>query len=108
MHGCEPSQVFGAAEVEREIPSIKANKAVWFEYWDEDHSQSLEKDELVRALVHTFRLGRDLEKLTTLRDMIDNAIWPMFDADNSGSIEMEEFTNADGVGDTIIATMDFF
>ena len=40
-------------------------------------------------------------------ETIDQAIWPMFDEDNSGSIEIDEFINPDGVGDMIIATMDY-
>eukprot|EP00658_Telonema_sp_P-2_P047664 TRINITY_DN3626_c0_g1_i2.p1 TRINITY_DN3626_c0_g1~~TRINITY_DN3626_c0_g1_i2.p1 ORF type:complete len:262 (-),score=63.01 TRINITY_DN3626_c0_g1_i2:368-1153(-) len=90
----------------RAIPSIRDKKAEWFAFWDEDHSQSLEKEEIVRALVHTFQLGKDYVKLQSLKGTID-AIWPMFDADGSGSIEMCEFLGAEGLANTIIATMDF-
>ena len=42
-----------------------------------------------------------------MRGTID-AMWPIFDTDNSGSIEMDEFVHPDGLANTIIATMDFF
>ena len=34
-------------------------------------------------------------------------IFPLFDTDNSGSIEMNEFICSDGLADTIIATIDY-
>ena len=85
---------------------MQSEKEGWFRYWDDDHSASLEKEELLRALVHTFKLGKDYERLQTIRSTLD-AIWPMFDTDGSGSIEMEEFLGADGLANTIVATIDF-
>ena len=59
---------------------LQERKREWFGYWDEDHSESLEKDELVRALVHTFGLGKDYDKLSALRGTLD-AMWCIFDED---------------------------
>jgi len=33
------------------------------------------------------------------------AIWPIFDADNSMSIDRQEFLQPDGLADTVIANM---
>ena len=44
-------------------PSIARAPNEWFEYWDEDGSGELEKEEVVRALVKTFGLGADMPSL---------------------------------------------
>merc|ERR1712046_241061 len=98
-------KVFIDAGVKPEIPPIKADKAAWFEFWDEDGSKSLEKEELLRALVHTFRLEQDYGRVRTMRECIDN-MWCLFDDDGSGSIEMDEFISPDSLANCIIATMD--
>jgi len=36
------------------------------EYFDEDHSGTLEKGEVIRALIKTFRLSSDLSKVRPL------------------------------------------
>jgi len=43
----------------------------------------MEKEELVRSLIHTFNLGKDYDKLSAVRGTID-AMWPIFDTDGSG------------------------
>ena len=35
------------------------------EYFDEDHSGTLEKGEVIRALIKTFRLSSDLSKVSS-------------------------------------------
>ena len=58
-----------------------------------------------RALVKTFRMASDQGKVQQMRGTID-AVWPIFDDDNSGVIEREEFLKPnDGLADTIIATL---
>ena len=37
------------------------------EYFDEDHSGTLEKGEVIRALIKTFRLSSDLSKVRNPR-----------------------------------------
>ena len=39
-----------------------------------------------------------------IRSVLDN-IWPIFDNDNSGTIEYNEFIKSDNLADTIIATV---
>ena len=41
------------------IPSIEADKGAWYDYWDEDRSGTLEKEEVVRALLKTLKLTQD-------------------------------------------------
>jgi len=100
-------EVFAATGAGAAIPSIRSSKEAWFQYWDEDNSLSLEKEELVRALVHTFELGQHYDRLQAMRETID-MMWPMFDTDGSGSIEMDEFVaEPDGLANTIIANLAF-
>ena len=85
-------------------PDIARLPREWFHYWDEDGSQSLEKDELIRALIKTFRFTQGPELLRDLSDTV-NAIWPIFDTDGNGCIDMEEFIMNDGLRDTILASL---
>ena len=65
---------------------------------------ALEKDELVRALIKTFRMSYGPILAREIADALD-AVWPFFDTDGSGSIEMDEFVSRDGLCDTILASM---
>ncbi|KAI9016678.1 hypothetical protein DFJ74DRAFT_239175 [Hyaloraphidium curvatum] len=81
------------------------NLRAWFEYWDEDGSQELDKEEVVRALIKTFRLSTDLARVRETREMVDN-IWGLFDHDGSGDVDINEFLQPDeGLGDTILANL---
>jgi hypothetical protein len=76
---------------------------VRFEYFDEDASGTLEKGEVIRALIKTFRLSSDLRKVEEMRSVVE-AVWGMFDPDGSDSIDSGEFLARDGLADTIVAT----
>ena len=88
-----------------DIPDIMRDKEAWYRYWDEDNSNALDKEEVVRALLKTFRMTNDQQRVLMMRNTID-AIWGIFDDDESGVIEREEFLKPnDGLADTIIATL---
>lgn len=91
-----------------EPPGI-ANKAAWFDFWDShaaggNGSGTLDKEEVVRGLLKTLKLTTDAARVTQMRGTID-ATWCVFDTDGSGVIERGEFLQADGLADTIIATL---
>jgi len=110
------------------IPDMARDKLGWYNYWDEDNSGSLEKEEVVRALAKTLGLphaARALDshepsrnllgipvglstspaRVQQMRSTVD-AIWAVFDADGSQSIERDEFLRpGEGLADTIVATM---
>jgi hypothetical protein len=65
---------------------------------------SLEKDEIVRALIKTFRMTYGAILAREIAETLD-AIWVIFDHDGSGSIEMDEFISRDGLCDTILASL---
>jgi Ca2+-binding EF-hand superfamily protein len=81
-------------------PELRRGRRAWFNYWDEDHSGCLSKDEVARALVKTFKIY-DVRPATVL-ECVEN-IWPLFDLDGSGSIDIEEFCTEDNLADTILA-----
>jgi len=84
-------------------PSIARAPNEWFEYWDEDDSGELEKEEVVRALIKTFGLGQDMPSLRNIRAIVD-AVWCVFDPDGSGAVDRREFLMRDGLADTIVAS----
>ena len=93
---------YSKTEPDLQPPSIKANNIEWFHFWDQNNSNSLEKSEIIRALIKTFRL--DGRETTNIADIIDN-IWVLFDTDGSGSIEIDEFVAPDNLADTILAQL---
>jgi len=86
----------------RLIPDIKINKREWFLYFDEDRNGSLSQEEILRAFIQTFHLSENFYYLLTMREVLAN-IWPIFDDDCSGEIDINEFIRTNGLGDTIIA-----
>ena len=69
-----------------------------------DGNGVLDREEVVRALVKTLRLSTDAASVQQMRSTID-AIWGIFDTDGSGTTERREFLQADGLADTIVATL---
>lgn len=86
-----------------EVPDIRQNKRGWFQYWDEDNSSSLDKNEMIRALIKTFA-SSNRDKIAVIQETV-MMIWSIFDEDGSGVIEIDEFVAPDNFADTIIASM---
>lgn len=83
------------------IPEIRTNRRAWFEYWDADGNGELDREEVLRALLKTFR-GADVG---VTRSLVQ-ALWRDFDTDNGGTIDHDEFMRP-GIGllDTILANL---
>jgi hypothetical protein len=87
------------------VPDIKANKDLWFKHYDENENGTLQREEVVRGLIQTFKLGQRPERMEHIRGTVE-AVWPIFDTDGSGSVDKQEFLKpGDGLADTIIATL---
>lgn len=71
----------------------------WFAYFDQDHTNSLDKDEIVQGLGCTFSDHMDTEAIYQFIE----ALWPLFDTDKSGKISYQEFVQPGGLYDTINA-----
>eukprot|EP00756_Hemistasia_phaeocysticola_P005217 Hpha_TRINITY_DN13225_c0_g1::TRINITY_DN13225_c0_g1_i1::g.154660::m.154660 len=95
---CLPGQ-----SVEKKPPRLTASsKADWFRFWDEDHSGGLDKREMTRALVKTFRnYGTTAAGIASARGTLD-AVWCIFDDSGDGIIDLQEFCQPDGLGDAMI------
>eukprot|EP01062_Namystynia_karyoxenos_P007523 TRINITY_DN12642_c1_g1_i1.p1 TRINITY_DN12642_c1_g1~~TRINITY_DN12642_c1_g1_i1.p1 ORF type:complete len:361 (+),score=75.87 TRINITY_DN12642_c1_g1_i1:86-1084(+) len=88
-------------------PRLEDDPEGWFKFWDEDRSGTLERGEVARALLKTFRRWAGTSEQTDLRRIEDSlsAVWGVFDPDNNGHISMSEFQKPDGLAQTLIATM---
>eukprot|EP00565_Helicotheca_tamesis_P001059 CAMPEP_0185740962 /NCGR_PEP_ID=MMETSP1171-20130828/38704_1 /TAXON_ID=374046 /ORGANISM="Helicotheca tamensis, Strain CCMP826" /LENGTH=263 /DNA_ID=CAMNT_0028412899 /DNA_START=463 /DNA_END=1254 /DNA_ORIENTATION=- len=89
-----------------EAPDIRSNRRAWFLHWDDDGNGTLTRDEIIRALVKTFKISSDHERVDTMRNTVDS-VFGIFDPDGSGTINIDEFSATDGLGDTIVASLVF-
>mmetsp|Transcript_19398 Transcript_19398/g.57673 ORF Transcript_19398/g.57673 Transcript_19398/m.57673 type:complete len:335 (-) Transcript_19398:37-1041(-) len=76
----------------------------WFSFWDYDGSNSLDKAEIHRALVKTFGLAGQYDRISTMADTL-NAVWGIFDHDGSGDVDRAEFAASGGLGETLNASL---
>eukprot|EP00746_Dinoflagellata_sp_MGD_P027309 gnl/MRDRNA2_/MRDRNA2_164430_c0_seq1.p1 gnl/MRDRNA2_/MRDRNA2_164430_c0~~gnl/MRDRNA2_/MRDRNA2_164430_c0_seq1.p1 ORF type:complete len:507 (-),score=125.59 gnl/MRDRNA2_/MRDRNA2_164430_c0_seq1:75-1595(-) len=88
------------------IPDIVKDREAWFNYWDDDEGGTLDKEEVVRALVKTLRQTESTNYglQDEMRGTLD-LIWFLFDPDMDGEITKTEFLKADGLADTVIAQL---
>jgi len=111
-----PAQVIDIVEARLNgaIPDISSRPRDWFAYWDADDGGSLCKAEVLRAVVKTFNIPRASPTAAGgsqqhcghihVTDVLHN-IWAIFDHDNNGEIDIDEFTSQDGLCDTLGATI---
>lgn len=85
-------------------PPALHDTVAWFQYWDEDHNGSLDRQEVHRALCKTFSLSGDLVGAQTMGETLEVA-WPLFDADGNGDINFEEFTMPGGLGESLAISL---
>tara|TARA_B100000519_G_scaffold69659_1_gene59464 strand:+ start:199 stop:1002 length:804 start_codon:yes stop_codon:yes gene_type:complete len=88
----------------RNCPNLEMQPKKWFEYWDEDHSGTLDSEELIRALVKTFNVNAELRSLRAMAESV-RAVWGAFDQDDKGEISLDEFIAPEGLAQSIVATM---
>jgi hypothetical protein len=92
------------AKTESRAPPTLSNatKIDFFDFWDEDVSGTLDKEEVTRALLKTFALSsQNMAAVDALRDVV-NSVWFVFDHDNDGIIDKNEFVADNGLADAII------
>lgn len=59
----------------------------WFRFFDKDHSESLDKDECVRAIIKTVDFGTDLNRIAAVRTQVDT-LWSLFDTEGTGNLTL--------------------
>lgn len=87
------------------VPSIDRNPREWFHYWDRDSSGSLEKDEVVRALIRTFcRDENGSPYLPAAHDMreISSSLWQSLGYSPFDAVSFEEFVRPYGLLDQFL------
>jgi len=73
----------------------------WFRHWDTDRNGSLDRQEVLRAMLKTFGIGAgQWNRAAAMRETLDIA-WRCFDVDGSESISLDEFTMPNGLGETL-------
>ena len=88
----------------RNCPNLELQPRKWFEYWDEDHSGTLDSEELIRALVKTFNLNAEIRSLRAMAESV-RSVWGAFDQGDKGEITLDEFIAPEGLAQSIVATM---
>jgi hypothetical protein len=93
--------------------AYKAQKEAWYHHWDKDNNNSLDKEEVVRAIVKTFDLSSDdLPTIQNVRNYLEG-VWCIWDEDGNNVIDCEEFMQEEdedhsgGLGDTLIASLKY-
>lgn len=87
-----------------EPPNIQRDPKAWFKFWDEDGNGTLEFEEVVRALIKSFKMGTNHERIYSTRVLLQ-ALWIDFDPDNNGHIDVSEFSKREGLAETIVANL---
>mmetsp|Transcript_24099 Transcript_24099/g.65205 ORF Transcript_24099/g.65205 Transcript_24099/m.65205 type:complete len:201 (-) Transcript_24099:396-998(-) len=87
-------------------PDIRVAKNEWFDFFDRDRSNGLDRRELTSALVVTFRAQADGARQASIASAVDS-VWAIFDLDRNGVVTRNEFSRPDGLADTIIANLHF-
>lgn len=72
----------------------------WFDFYDQDGSDSLDQNEVVSGILATAGAGSDSED--SVRETV-RAIWPAFDLDGNGKIDREEFCGPGGMAESLMA-----
>jgi len=93
---------FGRLADDRPVPDLRKDRDAWYRHWDGDNSGELEFEEVVRAMAKSFSITTGV--IAELRESL-YAVWCIFDPDNSGSVDRQEFLARDGLADTVMATM---
>lgn len=97
--------VFAKNKKEAPVPDIRQDREAWYRRWDEDDCGELHFDEVLRALVKTFKI--DTPKVIQLHESL-KAVWCVLDDDDCGAISKEDFLKpGEGLADTVIATLSF-
>lgn len=91
------------ARKQQEAPAL-SDVQNWFNFWDEDYNGSLDKQEVQRALIKTFHLETDVDRIGAMRETL-SASWRVYDIHGTGDIDIHEFTMPGGLGETLALSM---
>lgn len=87
------------------VPDLETHPLEWFEFWDKDCSNTLEQDELVRALVKTFCLtawGDPIISMAREMKQVGTAMWRGMGFDDDAAVPFETFIQPGGLADCFL------
>jgi len=97
------SQIGGYQTSLSSPPPPLSNLLGWFDHYDLDRGGTLDKEELVHALIQTAGVTSAVEQ-ANIRETVIN-VFAAFDSNGSGSICKREFCAPDGLGQSLQAAM---
>jgi hypothetical protein len=74
----------------------------WFDYYDRDHSGTLTKDEVTKAVIETFGV-KSVPNFVVKQAV--SSVWKNFDRNKDGRIDKYEFTKVGGVGSKLLSVL---
>mmetsp|Transcript_133806 Transcript_133806/g.303501 ORF Transcript_133806/g.303501 Transcript_133806/m.303501 type:complete len:411 (+) Transcript_133806:39-1271(+) len=89
----------------QDVPQLDSHPLEWFEFWDQDGSGTLEKMEIIRAMIKSFCVNTNGEPLVKpAHDMrkIAALIWHDMGYHEFDSLSFTEFHRPHGFADTIV------
>eukprot|EP00397_Hematodinium_sp_SG-2012_P013364 GEMP01013567.1.p1 GENE.GEMP01013567.1~~GEMP01013567.1.p1 ORF type:complete len:836 (+),score=150.07 GEMP01013567.1:85-2592(+) len=87
------------------IPDLETHPHEWFEFWDKDCSNTLEQDELIRAMVKTFCLtawGDPILSMAREMKSLGKIMWRDLGYDDDAQVPFEEFVLPCGLADCFV------
>lgn len=90
--------------VRMNCPKFASDMAGWFCHWDSSETGTLEREEVARGLVRTFRVQEQMEgyaKLLRVRAGLEEA-WLEANTSEEGLVSLAEFCRPGGLGDLLL------
>jgi len=89
----------------RDLPDVDSDPRGWFEYWDVDNNGTMDREEIIRALIRTFCVtavsGPQMEYAHEVRSMV-HTIWRDLSYSPFDEVTFEEFIKPYGVADQFL------
>jgi hypothetical protein len=89
----------------RDIPPLDSKPRQWFDYWDQNHSGTLERIEIIRAMIKTFCVtawGDPLIRRAPDIAQLSQALWDALGYKPREKISFQEFMKPFGLADQVI------
>jgi hypothetical protein len=89
----------------RGVPPLDSKPREWFDYWDQNHSGTLERIEIIRALIKTFCVtawGDPLIRRSPDISQLSQALWDALGYKPREKISFQEFMKPFGLADQVI------
>jgi len=89
----------------RRVPPLDSKPREWFDYWDENHSGTLERIEIIRAMIKTFCItawGDPLIKRAPDIAQLSQALWEALGYKPRERISFQQFMKPFGLADQVI------